>query len=153
MLFPTVQANTLAGRCIVFPDETKGRAAIIFVAFEQRAQQQIDTWVEPFIGEYLERDDVAYYEIPMISGVYRPVSRFIDGGMRGGVPKDLHDRTATYYGKRGAFFDAMGITDQSKAYLYVLSRDGEIIFRASGSATVGDIESAKAAVETALATE
>jgi hypothetical protein len=149
--FPTVRAKTLAKRCVRFPDETKGKVGLVFVAFEQGAQQDINSWVSPFIGDVLSNDAVSYYEIPMISGAYKPVSRFIDGGMRGGVPKDLHDRTATFYGKRADFFQSMAITDESRAYLFVLSRDGRIMFRTEGAATAEKISAARKALEDELA--
>jgi ATP10 protein len=149
--FPTVSAKTLAKRCVRFPDETKGKVGLVFVAFEQGAQQDINSWVDPFIGNLLSNDAVSYYEIPMISGSFKPVSRFIDGGMRGGVPKDLHDRTATFYGKRADFFQSMAITDQSRAYLFVLSRDGRIVFRTDGPATTEKISAARNALEMELA--
>jgi hypothetical protein len=148
--FPTISAKTLAQRCVRFPEETKGKVGLVFVAFEQQAQQDIDTWVSPLIGDLLKNDDVSYYEIPMISGVYKPVSRLIDGGMRGGVPKDLHDRTATFYGKRADFFSSMAITDQSRAHLFVLSRDGRIMFRTSGPATVEKVAAARNALDQEL---
>jgi ATP10 protein len=149
--FPTVSAKTLAKRCVRFPDETKGKVGLVFVAFEQGAQQDINSWVDPFIGDVLNNDAVSYYEIPMISGSFKPVSRFIDGGMRGGVPKDLHDRTATFYGKRADFFQSMAITNQSRAYLFVLSRNGRIVFRTDGPATTEKILAARNALEAELA--
>lgn len=149
--FPTVNAKTLAKRCVRFPDETHGKVGLLFVAFEQGAQQDIDSWVDPLIGDVLNNDAVSYYEIPMISGAYKPVSRFIDGGMRGGVPNSLHDRTATFYGKRADFFASMAIGDQRRAYLFVLSRNGRIVFRSSGPATAEKVASAREALEREIA--
>jgi hypothetical protein len=83
----------------------------------------------------------------MISGAYKPVSRFIDRGMRGGVPKSLHDLTATFHGERREFFSSMKITDRKRAYLFVLARQGEIVFRTSGFATAGTVDEARAAIE------
>jgi ATP10 protein len=149
--FPTVQAQTLSKRCVIFPDETEGRVGLIFVAFEQGAQRQIDSWVSPLIGDYLDSPDVAYYEIPMISGAYRPVGRLIDSGMRGGVPRNLHDRTATYYGDRGAFFDALKITDKSAAHLFVLDREGRITYRTQGFSTPAEVDEVRSAIVAASA--
>jgi hypothetical protein len=147
MMFPTIRAKTLAGRCVVFPQETAGKVGVIFVAFEQGAQQDINTWIDPLIASYLESPDVEYYEIPMISTAYRPVARFIDGGMRGGVPADLHDRTATFYGDRSRFFSAAAITDQTRPYLFVLSRSGRVVYRTDGPVTTDSLEAARQAID------
>jgi ATP10 protein len=148
--FPSITAKTLAGRCVAFPKATRGKVGLVFVAFEQGAQSRIDTWVEPLVSGYLTNKDIAYYEIPMISGAYTPVSRLIDSGMRGGVPTDLHDRTATFYGDRAAFFSSMKIEDRSNAYLFVLSRTGQIVHRASGSSTAELVAEVRKAIEDEL---
>jgi ATP10 protein len=152
VFFPTISAKTLANRCVTFPKETQGKVGVLFVAFEQGAQSEIDTWVDPVINNYLNDDRVSYYEIPMISGAYKPVSRFIDGGMRGGVPSKLHDRTATFYGKRSAFFSSMNISNRTHAYLFVLSREGRIVFRSSGSASAEQVADTIEAIEGELKT-
>jgi hypothetical protein len=151
LLFPTITAQTLANRSVVFPAETAGKVGLFFVAFEQEAQQQINSWVEPLLSQYLTSDQVIYYEIPMISGAFGMVSSFIDGGMRRGVPKDLHDRTATYYGPRQAFFDALAITDTSKPYLFVVDQQGRIVFRTAGWYNGIDAKAATDAIATTLA--
>jgi hypothetical protein len=147
--FPTIPAKTLAGRSVTFPDETRGRIGLIFVAFEQRAQQDITTWVKPLIERYLDAPDIGYYEIPMISSEYRSSAGQIDGGMRSGVPKDLHDRTATFYGDREGFFTSLGIGDQSVAYLFVLNQKGEVVFHTQGRANATDIAAVDAAIAAA----
>jgi hypothetical protein len=151
LLFPTLTAQTLANRQVIFPAETAGKVGLLFVAFEQDAQQQINSWIDPLLSKYLTSDQVIYYEIPMISGAYGMVSSFIDGGMRRGVPKALHDRTATYYGPRQAFFDALSITDTSKPYLFVLNQQGRIVFRTAGWYNGIDAQAASDAITATLA--
>jgi hypothetical protein len=131
--FPTFSAQTLSGQAVTFPAVTAGKRSILFVAFEPNAQPQIDSWAAPFILKYIDTPGIAYFEIPMISDVYRPVSGFIDGGMRAGVPKGLHAKTATFYGNRDQFFNALNITDVSQAYLFILDESGTIIHREQGA--------------------
>jgi hypothetical protein len=149
MIFPTVKAKTLAGRELTFPGATSGKVALLFVAFEQASQQQINSWFPVLLEDVLREGRVEYYEIPMISGAYRLVSRFIDSGMRGGVPRELHDRTATFYGDRSAFFEALDIRDTSNAILFVLDNKGEIVFRVEGSADAARVIATKAALQQA----
>jgi len=49
---------------------------------------------------------------------------WIDGGMRGGVPKPLHDFTVTYYGPLKKYYKSLGINDKSDCYIYVLDKEG-----------------------------
>jgi hypothetical protein len=66
------------------------------------------------------------------------------------VPQALHDRTATYYGPRQAFFDALHITDTSKPYLFVLDKQGHIVFRTSGWYNGIDAQAANDAITDSL---
>jgi hypothetical protein len=151
MRFPTVEANTLSGRTVVFPQATAGKVALLFVAFEQGAQTQINSWFPVLIDEILQQKQIEYYEIPMISGNYKLVSGFIDSGMRSGVPATLHDRTATFYGDRRAFFAAFKVQDLSAARLFVLNALGEVVFQAVGAATATSVGEVKRAIATASA--
>jgi hypothetical protein len=150
MIFPTVTAKTLAGRTVQFPEATSGKIALLFVAFEQASQQQINTWFPVLLKDVLREGRVEYYEVPMISGAYRLVSRFIDSGMRGGVPKDLHDRIATFYGDRSSFFTSLDIQSTGDAILFVLSASGEILVRVQGSADPAKVAKVKAVMNHAL---
>lgn len=149
-MFPTVAAQTLAKRAVTFPQETAGKDGLLFVAFERDAQEQINSWLTPLLQQYVFSDEVSYYEVPMISGGYGMVATFIDGGMRRGVPQTLHDRTATYYGPREAFFKALNITDTSKPYLFVLDKQGHIVFRTAGWYNGIDAQAANDAITDAL---
>ncbi|MBP9087167.1 MAG: hypothetical protein KBG15_13685 [Kofleriaceae bacterium] len=149
-MFPTLAARTLANRAVTFPQETAGKVGLLFVAFERDAQEQINSWLAPLLAQYVTSDEVSYYEIPLIAGGYGMVAKFIDGGMRRGVPQALHDRTATYYGPRQPFFDALEITDTSKPYLFVLDKQGHIVFRVAGWYNGIDAQAANDAITDAL---
>ena len=65
---------------------------------------------------------------------------WIDGGMRGGVPKFLHDYTVTYYGPLRSYFKSLDISDKGDCYMYVLNSQGIVIDRFSGYSTEEDLK-------------
>ncbi len=128
--FPIVNARTLSGHDVQFPEIASGKVSLIAVAFVRGAQSMLDSWTEPF--ERACRED-GVYEVPMIEGsIWKLVSGFIDSGMRSGIPNKKHDNVATYYGQTGDIRKELGITDTSKGYVYLLDEDGNIIFEGSG---------------------
>lgn len=48
----------------------------------------LDSWINPFEGEFAEISDYTIYELPMIDNKFwKMFSSFIDGGMRSEFPR------------------------------------------------------------------
>ncbi len=146
MRFPEVTGRTLAGRAVTFPAETYPQSAIIVVALRQQAQAVINAWFPPLLAELAVSSSVRYYEIPMIALGFKPVARWIEGGMRGGVPVNLHDQTATAYRFRRSFCRALAIADFTVPYFFVLSPTWEIRHREQGAVTAAKVQAIRQAL-------
>lgn len=138
--FPELKAETLSGKKITFPSVTEGKYALILMAFRRGTQPKVDSWLNPFIGEFGAKPNVTFYEIPMISGGWKIIGGWIDSGMRQGVPEQKHDHVATYYGPLKKFTDALNIDDLSGCYVFLLNPEGEIIWRETGWAEKNKLE-------------
>ena len=110
------------------------------VAFKQKAQLCINSWADEFFPRYGINKDVHYYEIPMLGAQWTMARNWIDGGMRGGVPKPLHDYTATYYGPLRSYYKSLGISSKGDCYMYVLDKDGIIKSRFNGYSSKESLE-------------
>jgi hypothetical protein len=71
----------------------------------------------------------------MLGGQYTMARNWIDGGMRGGVPKPLHDYTVTYYGPLRSYFKSLDISGKGDCYMYVLNSEGVVVDRHNGYST------------------
>ena len=130
--FPPITTQTLSGDPITLPSDSKTKATVIMIAFEQKTQLKIDSWTDTLFKQYDIDQTLGFYEVPMISGFYSFMSGIIDGGMRGGIIKSLHDNVATFYGDREPYKQALNITDMSECYLYVLNNEGIIVQHETG---------------------
>ncbi len=148
--FPAVRGESLAGRKVALPDDARGRVTVVIAAFQRQAQGRIDTWARPLLERYGDEGAVRYYELPMISGWYSWMSGFIDGGMRRGVPKPLHDNVVTYYGPLDAYFQAFDVTDKGDCYLFVLDTAGIVRHAARGPADLAGLEALYRAIDSLL---
>ena len=133
--FPKIEGISLSGNNITFPDVLIGKPSVLAVAFRQKAQKCINTWADELLLKYGINKSVNYYEIPMLGGQYTMARNWIDGGMRGGVPKPLHDYTVTYYGPLRSYFKSLGISSKSDCYIYVLNNKGKVVDRHKGYST------------------
>ena len=133
--FPKIEGISLSGDKVTFPDVLVGKPSVLAVAFRQKAQKCINTWADGLLLKYGIDKSINYYEIPMLGGQYTMARNWIDGGMRGGVPKPLHDYTVTYYGPLRSYFKSLDISSKGDCYMYVLNSEGIVVDRHNGYST------------------
>lgn len=124
---PTLQATNLEGDVLELPDAFAGDPSVVVVAFKRRQQEQVDTWI-PWLRDLQERlPGLEVYEIPAIKRRWLPARRFIDGGMRAGIP-DPHARrsTMTVYTDIGALLEALGLDSTASIAVFVVARGGTV---------------------------
>ena len=121
---------------------------LLLIAFRQWQQRDVDTWIPVAVALAAEHPDFRVYELPVISKVYRPVSGFIDGGMRSGIPDpDVRDSTITIYLDRKSFLRDLGIGSVGEIVPMLVTPRGKILWRATGRMTEGRGRELGAAVE------
>jgi hypothetical protein len=133
--FPKIEGISLSGDKVTFPNVLVGKPSVLAVAFRQKAQKCINTWADELLLKYGIDKSINYYEIPMLGGQYTMARNWIDGGMRGGVPKPLHDYTVTYYGPLRSYFKSLDISSKGDCYMYVLNSEGIVVDRHNGYST------------------
>lgn len=131
MKFPEVTAESLAGTKVSIPDSARGKVTLVVVAFLRENQSQLDSWLEPFIEKFGNRESFTFYEVPMISGGYRIMRFVIDGGMRGGIPEPKHKHVVTMYGDVDQYIQALRL-DRQYGYAFLLDQEGIIRWQERG---------------------
>jgi hypothetical protein len=131
--FPQVEGSSLAGTPHRLPGTLAGDVNLLLIAFRQWQQADVDTWVPTAEMLAVEVAGFRAYELPVISQVYRPVSGFIDGGMRGGIPDPkVREATITLYVNRKQFLDDLLIPSVSAIVPMLVTPAGEILWRTTG---------------------
>ena len=134
--FPEVRSETLEGKNVTLPRDFAGRRNILFIAFERKQQDDVDTWV-PFVKQTLAtHPDADYYELPTIKPMIGLMKWTINKGMKGGIPdKAARERTMTLYLDKGPFKQSLGITDEKVIHVLVVDREGVVLWRSTGRFT------------------
>lgn len=132
--FPTITAENLNREKITLPDDLNGNPALVLVAYKQRQQLNVNTWLDR-MGEIEEAiPGVTIIETPTISsGKWGWMAGFIDGGMRSGIP-DLaaRGRTITLYTDVSLFNQALTIDSVDTIYAVLLDERGEFVDMVEG---------------------
>ena len=129
--WPTLEAETLAGRRVTLPADLPGARTLVLMAYERNQQRDLDTWVD---GLQLRRGTVPWVEVPVIGKQNEFVRGVIDAGMRRGIPDEGdRDRTITLAMDRATLRQALRLAgDVDAVDVMVVDRSGRVVVSARG---------------------
>jgi len=134
--FPSFVAHDLNGRQVVVPRDAPTELTLVVVAFQRWHQADVDRWLRsaaPLLAQHPELD---YLELPVLRRFNRVTRWWIDQGMRSGIPgQDQRARVVTLYTDKQAFRKRAGIAGEEAIHLFLIQRDGEILWRERGGVT------------------
>jgi hypothetical protein len=136
--FPEVEGRSLEDEIVMLPGGLEGSLNLLAVAFHRTHQREVDTWIPVFRELEKEVEGLAGYEIPTISGGWKPMRRFIDGGMKAAIPDPMtRRRTVTVYGDVDRVTEGLGLTGRDEIAVVLCDREGEILWMTTGAMTGG----------------
>jgi hypothetical protein len=132
--FPVVSGFNLNRQEFEFPRDFSGDYNLLIVPFQQYQQQIVNTWI-PFAQEVeASFPGFIYYELPTIYQMPVLARTFINEGMRAGIPdQTARERTVTLYLNKETFKTALDIPTEDDIYLFLVNREGEILWRTTGA--------------------
>jgi hypothetical protein len=139
-VFPDVAGRDLLGHDYRLPGEFPATVCIAVIAFKQWHQGQVDAWIGRLAEEGIPQTphgqselDRVILELPVISGRYQVVRRFIDGGMAASIrDPEVLARTITLYGSVDDLCTPLGITSRESVSVRVVRRDGSVAWGTTG---------------------
>lgn len=147
--FPDVVGESLAGEVVELPASLGGQPAIVLVGYLQEAQFDIDRWL---MGLIQAGAAVPILELPTIPQLVPTLaSRWIDEGMRSGIPEEDWAVVVTLYGSAARpVTELTGTTNGRLARVMLLDADGAVAwFHDRGYSASRAIELAELAVKLA----
>jgi hypothetical protein len=145
VLFPRVKGSNLAGEAFILPEDIEAEFALFMIAFKQKQQIDVNTWISVARELAQVYDEFSYYELPTIDRLNPAARTFIDGGMRGGIPDPVaRATTITLYLDKPAFREVLDIADEESIVVLLVDRKGEVFWRAEGPSTQEAIDGLKA---------
>jgi hypothetical protein len=135
-IFPELKAETLTDSVISFPNDTKGKSTLICMAYSADAEKDLKTWYEPTYDKFIAKTELmSDMFIPMFTGVKAAGAAKAKKDMKESVQVDLQPHVVVYKGELDAYKETLKMDDKSKPYIYVLDKDGKIVFVTSGAYT------------------
>lgn len=135
--FPRIESNDLNGDAVTLPDDLAGSPALVLVAFKQRQQINVNTWLNKLEQIEAGIEGVRVIETPTISGKkWGWMAGFIDSGMRSGIPDpEARARTITLFTDVGDFREALGLESVDTIYGVLLDEQSRVVDVVEGDFT------------------
>jgi hypothetical protein len=150
---PELRGEYLTGQEAVLPLAAGGRVALLLLGFTYEARFPVEAWAQRFREQFQSDPRVTFYEVPMIGGLARLAKWFIDNGMRRGTPPGDYEHVITVYRETGAWKDRVHFGDPHAAYLILLGRTGEVVWRHAGPFDEHEYQALSAKVSELLNTD
>ncbi len=147
MKLPNVTGSNLLRQKVELPADLWGKTNLLFIAFYQWQQMEVDSWVP--LAQELEQTqpDFHFYELPTIQRRNVLAQAFINEGMRAGIPdRATRERTITLYIDKPAFQRALEMPDEDHIYILFVDQAGNVLWQARGANTVENSASLRQAI-------
>ncbi len=142
-VFPSISSEDLNGVLKDLPQDLPGNPTIVFLAYKQGQQSDVDNWVykmglDPSQG-------AEFVELPIAGRGARLIKRALNNGMRSGIlDPDMRARTITIYESVNSLNKPLGFKDRDEIRILLVRQNGEVLWSASGEATpskIGELKS------------
>ena len=141
VIFPTVSGKNLDRKKLTFPRDFPAKFNLIIMAFYQRQQLDVNTWL-PFVDKLdEENNEFTYFEFPVVYKMNAVRQFFLNEGMRAGIlDQGAREKTVTLYLDKKSFLDQLGIDSQSEIQLFLVEEKGNVIWQEAGVYTSNKVQ-------------
>jgi hypothetical protein len=150
MRFPKIEARSLDGRLYRLPDDLPAGPRIVVVAFQRWQTSMMAAWLPYLEGLRRERPLLSVWQLPVLSRVYAPARRYIDGGMRLGTEGIEEHSTLTVYTDVRLFASDLSLPSLDTIYVLLVDTTGEVVWSGSGYADVDQLRELTGLVDAQL---
>lgn len=130
---PEISGQTLSGKHLTLPADASGKPAVVSFSFSRTGGKDSSVW-----SEHIEKDFPTIghpYTLMMIEAAPKLVRGMIISGSKKGMSSQAQDRCIAMEQDEDAWKKRIGFTDDNKAYVFLLSLDGHILWKSSGAFT------------------
>jgi hypothetical protein len=141
-IFPDMKAESLKDKNVSLPADVKGKFTLICLSWSEDAEPDLQTWYEPAYDKFIAKTglmddafDVNLYFVPMFTGAKASAADNAKKRMKTEVQADIQPHILIYKGEVDNYKDKLKMTDKKKPYIFLLDKEGKIVYATSGAFT------------------
>jgi uncharacterized membrane protein (UPF0182 family) len=131
--FPEIKGHTLAGKEVTLPNAGKGKFLLLGIAQTQKAQADIESWLQPLYASFMENSmyPTVMYVVPMTGGKIVGTET-IEKKLRQVLDTSYHNYVLVYSGDPSPIRKQLNMEEKDKGYIFVVDPRGDVIYKTSG---------------------
>ena len=140
--FPNLTATSLEGKTVSVPQSTKGKYTIVGLVYSQKATEVLAPWFQNVYNYFIADPDydLHVFFVPMLGGVKEAAAGSLEKELKKGTPPELYKHVLIYKGDVGSYKSALKMDQKDIPYIFVLDKDGKIVYQTSGAYSDEKIE-------------
>ena len=132
-VFPSISGYNLDGRLYQVPADFQGSSNLVILTFQREQQKDADGWAVAARKLEVLFPEFRYHEITAMEHRNVLLRWWWDSFIRKGIhDPETRDRTVVVYVSKRDFRQQLLIPDEKEIHLLLISRNGEIFWRARG---------------------
>ena len=138
-LFPEISGETCNDKPISIPKDTKGKMTLIGMAYSQKAETDLKTWLSPVYNKFIVKTgmfdsefEVNLYFIPLFTGANFGAAKMAKKKLKEDTDPILHPYVIFYEGGIKKYKEELDFDKKDTAYFFVLDESGKIVYATSG---------------------
>ena len=151
-VFPELTGTTLTDKKVTIPKDTKGKSTLIALAFSSDAEEELKTWADPTYEKFISTNqlmgyDINLYFIPIFSGAKAALAESAREKFKKENDPELHPYVLIYRGEMDKYRTALGMDKKSTPYIFVLDKDGKVVYTTTGIYTEAKMDAIEDAID------
>ncbi|QCK13656.1 hypothetical protein [Mangrovivirga cuniculi] len=148
--FPQLSGKTVANKNVSIPSDTKGKFTLVGLAYSKKAEDDLNTWFQPVYDRFVADAggglfsdfmyDINVYFVPMFTGVKSASAGAARNKAEKDLDPDLHPHVLFYKGSLKEYEESLKLKNKKKPYVFVLDKNGRIVYETSGPCTSSKLE-------------
>ena len=132
--FPEVAGRNINEQQYALPNGFKGQYNLVLMAFTQRHQSAVNTWLDELKTLEKQYSQLRVYELPTLPAFPQWQQRQLDNWMSAGISDPVtRERTITLYTDVDAMKEALNIRNTSRIRLFLVDRNGKVYWQGEGT--------------------
>jgi len=142
--FPAMSAETVNDKVMNIPDDTKGKFTVIGLAYSQKAEEDLGTWLVPLYNTFIHKPekpslfssfayDVNVFIVPMFTGVKAAAQGTAKKMAAKELDERLHENLLFYKGNLDAYKKPLNMGKKDVPYFFLLDETGKVVYTTSGA--------------------
>jgi len=139
--FPGISGTSIAGEDIELPKAAKGKKTIIVMAYSEKAEEPLKTWIDPIHRKFIAKNgmfdkdlDVNVYFVALFSGANKLKLGPAMKRSKEKIDEPLHKYIFFYKGEIKTYKKLFGL-EKDKPYCIMLDENGKITYLSEGPCT------------------